>query len=80
MSPTDSPGLLLRAVRRLLALHADWGLETYPQTPGLTAFLAPRPQAPPPWVARPAPCPSPFWPTWNVCRPRPVSPWAWIDW
>ncbi|MDA8160681.1 MAG: uracil-DNA glycosylase [Desulfobacteraceae bacterium] len=59
MSPTDSPGLLLRAVRRLLALHADWGLETYPQTPGLTAFLAPRPQAPPPGRTPMPPRPAP---------------------
>ncbi|MDA8418230.1 MAG: hypothetical protein M0Z90_04270 [Desulfobacteraceae bacterium] len=74
MSPTDSPGLLLRAVRRLLALHADLGLETYPLTPGLTAFLAPRPQTPQPGRTPAAQPTTPARETAKTPTPDPQAP------
>lgn len=60
-STADNPARLLRDIRKLVELHQNFGIDTYPRSPELTLFLStPSPlppstsKPPPPIAARPA--------------------------
>lgn len=60
-STADNPARLLRDIRKLVELHQNFGIDTYPRSPELTLFLETPPALPPstskhqpPITARPA--------------------------